>query len=196
MKLETKRLILRPPKKGDWKDILEGVGNIDVAKSTKTIPHPYTKKDAFWWINKSIKKDRKKKKESYNFNIELKSEKKVIGNICLSKIDKFNGTTETGSWINKKYWRKGYITEAKIAVNDFAFNKLKLRRIDSQVFRYNKASNATQKKVGYKFEGMKRKSTISKSTGKIHDAHIYGLLKEDWKKIRPKLIKSLNKKLK
>ena len=196
MKLETKRLILRKPKLSDWKDILEGVGNIDVAKSTKTIPHPYTKKDAFWWINKSIKKDRKKKKESYNFNIELKSEKKVIGNICLSKIDKFNGTTETGSWINKKYWRKGYITEAKVAVNDFAFNKLKLRKLNSAVLKGNKASDATQRKIGYKFEGMKRKDAKCKSTGKIHDVNMYGLLKEDWEKVRSKVIKSLGKKIK
>jgi RimJ/RimL family protein N-acetyltransferase len=189
MKLETKRLILRKPKKSDWKDLVEGVGEMAVAKNIVPILHPYKKKDAIEFLNKTIKKWNNKKQDDYLFFIELKSEKKVIGAIGLHKVDRFNGTAETGSWINKKYQKRGYITEAKITVNDFAFNKLKLRRLNSPVFRDNKASNATQKKMGYKLEGTQRKESRSRATGKIHDTNIYGLLKEDWKKIRPKLIK-------
>ena len=76
------------------------------------------------------------------------------------------------------------MTEAKIAVNDFAFDKLKLRRLNSDVFTDNKASNATQLKMGYKLEGTQRKAVKAKASGKIHDENIYGLLKEDWKKVR------------
>ena len=79
------------------------------------------------------------------------------------------------------------MTEAKIAVNDFAFNKLKLRKLNSDVFTENKASNATQLKMGYRLEGTRRKAARSKASGKIHDENIYGLLKEDWKKVRGKL---------
>jgi len=121
--------------------------------------------------------------------IELKTEKKVIGAIGIHRIDYFSGVGTTGSWINKKYWRNGFMTEAKIAVNDFAFNKLKLRKLNSDVFVENKASNATQNKMGYKLEGTRRKNERSKASGKIHDENIYGLLKEDWKKVRGKLIK-------
>ena len=196
MKLETKRLILRKPRISDWKDIVEGAGEIDVAKMTENMPHPYAKKDALWWINETNKYWRKKKKEKYYFFIELKSEKKVIGALDLADINNFQGIATTGSWINKRHWRRGYITEAKIAVNDFAFNKLKLRRLNSTVLKYNKASNGAQQKVGYKLEGTKRKDARCKSTGKINDVNIYGLLKEDWKKVRPRLIKSLGKKIK
>jgi len=188
MELETKRLILRQPKKSDWKDIVEGVGDYDVSKMTSRIPYPYKQKDAEEFIKKATKRFKQKVINDYLFYIELKSEKKVIGAIGIHKIDIFSGTGETGSWINKKYWRNGYITEAKIAVNDFAFNKIKLRRLESKVYTDNKASNATQIKIGYKFEGMQRKSVKSKASGKIHDVNIYGLLKEDWKKIRPSLI--------
>lgn len=185
-KLETKRLILRGPKKSDWKDIVEGVGEHDVAKMTTYIPNLCKKKSAIKWINKSIK-------EWGNigcpFLIELKSEKKVIGCIDIHHIDKFSGKAMTGSWINKKYWRKGYITEAKIAANDFAFNKLKLRKLNSRVYKENKASNATQRKIGYKLEGIQRKENKNSITGKIYDVNIYGLLKEDWKKARNRLIK-------
>ena len=110
----------------------------------------------------------------------------------LNNLDKFQETATTGSWVNQKYWRQGYITEAKIAVNDFAFNKLKLRRLNSTVHVANKASNATQKKMGYKLEGVRRKMIKSKATGKIYDINVYGLLKEDWKKFRPWLIGTNN----
>lgn len=186
MEIRTKRLILRKPKKSDWKDIVEGAGEYDIARMTTSIPHPYKKKDALKWINKSIKEWGDK---GCPFLIELRTEKKVIGCMDIHHIDKFSGKGMTGSWINKKYWRKGYITEAKIAVNDFAFNKLKLRKLNSTVFKENKASNATQRKIGYRLEGMRRQESRNSATGKIHDVNLYGLLKEDWKKIRPRLIK-------
>lgn len=189
MKLETKRLILRKPRKSDWEDIVEGVGEYDVARMTKTIPHPYKREDADWFINNTLKNWGK---GSYTFLIELRSEKKVIGALGLSRVNEFNGTAHTGSWINKKYWRNGYMTEAKIAVNDFAFDILKLRRLESTVHLDNKASNATQQKTGYKLEGIKRKATKSRANGKIHDLNLYGLLKEDWKKARKRCVESLS----
>ena len=185
MKLETARLTLRKPRLGDWKDIVEGVSEYDVAKMTKSIPHPYARKDAEWWIKLVIKNWAK---TGYAFAIELKAEKKVIGVMGLHNLNLFNGTSSTGSWVNIKYWRKGYITEAKIAVNDFAFNTLKLRRLNSTVNIINKASNATQLKVGYVFEGVQRKGSKSKASGKVCDLNMYGLLKEDWKKARVKLV--------
>lgn len=194
MELKTKRLILREPKISDWKDVVEGIGDFDVAKMMVSVPYPYAKKDALWFINLKTKEWKKKEPNAYLFFIELKSEKKVIGAVEVFKINRFVGTGETGSWINKKYWRNGYITEAKIALNDFAFNKVKLRRLDSPVFKDNVASNATQLKMGYVLEGTMRKAHKSKATGKIHDANIYGLLKEDWKKKRIVLIKEMKDK--
>mgnify|MGYP001462704609 CR=1 FL=1 len=191
MKIETKRLILREPKLSDWKDLVEGVGEYDVSKMTLTIPYPYGKQEAEIFLKKVIKKGKTKDKENYLFAIELKSEKKVIGSIGIHRINFFSGVGTTGSWINKKYWRNGYMTEAKIAINDFAFNKLKLRRLNSEVFTDNKASNATQIKMGYKLEGTRKKAVRSLASGKIHDENVYGLMKEDWKKVRPKFNKFL-----
>ncbi len=191
MKLETKRLILREPKTSDWKDIVEGIGEYDVCKWLFNTPYPYTKNDAEKFLKKKIAKWKQSIKDDYLFLIELKSEKKVIGAIEILRIDNFSKIGETGSWINKKHWRNGYITEAKIAVNDFAFNKLKLRRLYSPVYSENKASNATQLKMGYILEGTQRKAKKLLSTGKIHDVNMYGLLKEDWKKKRISLVNKI-----
>jgi len=196
MKFETKRLILRPAKIGDWKDILEGAGDIRVAKMTAGISHPYEKKDAVNWIKQNIKKWKKKQKKGYSWVIELKSEKKVIGTTGIFNIDRFGDYAETGSWINKKYWKKGYIVEAKIPIIDFVFNKLKLRKLVTVTFRNNKASNLMSKKLGYKLEGKLRRHEKCQATGKIHNENMYGLLKEDWEKIRQKIIKKMKRRLK
>lgn len=194
MKLETKRLILRTPKISDWKDIVEGIGNLKVSKNVSSVPYPYKKKDALDWINKQIKESKKKKKKGYSFVIELKSEKKIIGGSGLHKLNLENGTAETGSWIAEPSWRKGFATEAKIAINNFAFDKLKLRKLISEAFVFNKASNTMSKKLGLKLEGTLRKSQKCKATGKIHDSNIYGILKNEWKKSFKKLKKELKRK--
>jgi len=194
MKIETKRLTLREPRIRDWKDLVDGLNNLNISKNTLTIPYPYTKKDALEYLNRCSKK--KKDKKSYKFFIELRKEKKVIGAIDLNDYKKDQGTAETGSWINERYQKKGYITEAKIAVNDFVFHKLKLRKLKSKVFKENKASQKTQERMGYQKEGVLRKESICKPTKKIHDDIVYGLLKEEWEKARPKVIKHLNKKIK
>jgi RimJ/RimL family protein N-acetyltransferase len=196
MKLETRRLILRKPRLSDWKDVVEGVSPLRVSRYLAVVPHPYKRKDAEWFIKHSIKRWKQKEQTEWPFFIELKSEKKIIGVISIKSYDKQNKICETGSWVNKKYWRKGYITEAKIAVNEFAFNKLKVRKMETGVYNKNVASNATQKAIGYEYEGTRLKHHIVKSTGKIYDEHLYGLMKKDWKKNLPKLRKKLNEKIK
>jgi RimJ/RimL family protein N-acetyltransferase len=195
MILKTKRLVLRPPRKEDWKDLVEGCNDIETSKYVSTMPYPYKKKDAVSWIKKCQNKWRKKEKDDYPFFIELKKEKKVIGAISITNIKKQDKKCETGSWLNKKYRRKAYMSEAKIAVNEFVFNKLRLRKMETSVLSFNKVSRATQGGVGYKYEGTRKKSVISLVTGKIHDKVLYGLLKEDWKKNLLKLKRKLANKI-
>ena len=194
MIFKTKRLILRPPRKSDWKDVVEGANDIEVSKNLLVVPHPYKKKDAIKWINSTIKKWKIKNKKDYTFFIELKSEGKVIGATSLHKIDKEHGVANTGSWINKKYWRRGYILEAKVPILDFAFGKLKLRKIETVAFVENIASNNMSLKLGFKHEGLKRKAIVCKATGKIHDENIYGLLKEEWLNKREEIIREIDRR--
>jgi ribosomal-protein-alanine N-acetyltransferase len=196
MKLKTQRLVLREPKMSDWKDLVEGLNDRDTSRYLAAVAFPYKEKDAKEWIKHCIKEWKEKEKTSYHFFIELRSEKKIIGAIDIANYSKQHKTCETGSWINKEYWRKGYIMEAKIAVNEFAFNRLKVRKMETGVYKENTASNKAQTSIGYKYEGCKLKHHIAKSTGKIHDENFYGLMKEDWKKNLSKLKKHLQEKIK
>lgn len=187
MKLQTKRLILRQPTMKDLKDIVENINNIKVSGNLLVVPYPYTIKDAKWWVNHCAEKQKEKPRKSYEFNIELKSEKRIIGGVGLSHFDKYQGTATLGYWLGEKYWKNGYGTEAAAKIIDFGFNKLKLRRIDVEAYVENAASNALIRKLGFTYEGTLRKAKRSKANGKIHDGNIYGMMKEEWKEAKKRL---------
>jgi len=182
MKLETKRLILRDITMKDAKDIVKNLNNVKISRYLLVVPYPYTMKDAKWWVNECKRKAKEKPRESYSLHIELKSKKGIIGGVGLSKIDNFQGTASIGYWLGEDYWRQGIVSEAVREVLDFAFNKLKLRKVELYAFAENKASNALAKKMGFKLEGKIRKKSRDRATGKIHDDNFYGLLREEWKR--------------
>jgi len=180
MKLITERLILRPLKIFDANEIVEGLNNLNVTRWLFAVKYPYTIKDAKSWIKHTQVEFRKKKKEGYHFGIELKKEKKIIGGIGLDIKGDYKASV--GYWINERYWKNGYGSEALKLILDFAFEKLKLQRLEAGVFVGNSTSGKLLEKFGAKKEGLKRKSQKCKADGKIKDEYIYGLLKEDYKK--------------
>lgn len=129
------------------------------------------------WRRQDAKGDNR---EAYEFAVELKSEKKVIGGVSLNKIDRFHGTAGGGIWINAKYHGCGYGTEAFGKRIEFAFNTLGLRRLENGFFEGNHASYRMQEKYGYKIEGVRRKGYRCMATGEIVDEYMTGLLKEEW----------------
>ncbi|MBN2052384.1 GNAT family N-acetyltransferase [Candidatus Woesearchaeota archaeon] len=184
MKLTTNRLVIRDYEKRDIPSLIENINNLEVSKNLLLVPHPYTLKDAQWWINHCAEEMKKKPRTTYDFALELKSEKKLVGGIALNKVDDFNGTAEIGYWLGQSYWRKGFVSEAVKEIVNFGFEKLKLRRIDVCAWTKNIASNELIKKTGFVYEGMRRQAARSKATGSIHDLYIYGLLKEEWEKFK------------
>jgi len=187
MKLTTKRLILREITMRDIESLIVNISNLNVSKYLLVVPYPYTIKDAKWWINHCKEIAREKSRTSYELNITLRSQPGIIGGIGLGKVDREQGTSDIGYWLGEQYWRQGIMTEAAVAMLDFAFQRLKLRRIKIPVFTDNAASNGLARKLGFQYEGMLRKAGVAKSTGKIHDENIYGLLREEWAKAKKRL---------
>lgn len=177
MKLETKRLILRKPLKEDWEEIHKLIDK-RIMKDFFT-PVPYKKEHSKEMINNAIKLWGK---SSYEFIIQKKDTKAIIGMTGIKKVNRMNKTANAFTWIGAKYRKKGYAMEAKIMINNFFFNTLKLRKLISEVVTFNKPSNEMQKKIGMKSEGVKRKENFNPFTKKYEDMNLYGLLKEEWRK--------------
>jgi [ribosomal protein S5]-alanine N-acetyltransferase len=136
--LKTDRLILRPFSLDDAKDVQRLAGDVDIAKTTLTIPHPYEDDKAEEWIG-THQKDFKDGVQVV-FAIVEQKENELIGATGLSNIKSDFENAELGYWIGKDFWNKGYGTEAACAVLKYGFEVLGLHRIHAHHFGSNPAS--------------------------------------------------------
>ena len=180
MKLETKRLTLREWHNSDIDDLVEGLDDLAVAQWLAFVPHPYTRSHGALWLQSCIASAAKVPRREYHLAIVLNSEAKVIGGVSLDAIDFQHGTAGGGMWLNTKYHNRGYGTEAFAARLRFAYEELRLRRIENGFLQGNAASCKMMQKLGYKWEGLKRKRFICMADGKPKDECIMAVLREDW----------------
>ena len=139
MEIESKRIILRSFKDDDIQDLVEGLNNINVSKWMGGVPFPYTESDAKKFIEIAKNNDENEKME---LAIVLKENNKLIGGTEIRNINKKDGTASGGIWLNEKYQKNGYGTEAFSARNKYCFETLGLRRIENGYFRGNEKIRA------------------------------------------------------
>jgi len=173
-KVQSERLILRKMKLSDAKRVQYLAGDIQIYKTTLTIPHPYEDGVAESWIKRH--QENYQKRRALVFAIEIKNSKIVIGAISLM-FERFN-KCEVGYWIGKEYWNQGYCSEACTALIDFAFTNLELNKIVGKHLAINGASGKVMKKCGMKKEGELLDDVIKDS--RYHDVFIWGIRYEDW----------------
>ena len=174
MELKTGRLFLRELKEEDLPELVRLVDNINVSRFLALVVNPYTEEDGKWFINHCKEESEKDPRENYEMVIEF--EGKLVGIVSITKIDHFDETGSIGYWLGEEYWRNGIMFEAASEMLRFAFEDLKLRRMNCTAFIQNEGSNHLIKKLGFEFEGVRKENIKAKSTGKVHDSNIYGLL--------------------
>jgi RimJ/RimL family protein N-acetyltransferase len=105
-----------------------------------------------------------------------------IGTMGIHGIDYRHGIATTGALIGEPdYWGKGYGSEAKMLLLEYAFNTLNLRKINSEVIAYNERSTQYSLKCGYKIEGRRRLEHYAK--GEYWDVIQLAVFREDWQPI-------------
>ena len=126
-----------------------------------------------------IKDLSKKKKTDLALAIET-SAGVHIGSTGLHQINLTHKHATFGIMIgNKKYWNRGYGTDAAKTILDYGFLKLKLHRIDLGVYEYNHRAMNVYKKLGFKIEGKMREFNLYKSQY-YNDYHM-SILDREWK---------------
>jgi RimJ/RimL family protein N-acetyltransferase len=99
-----------------------------------------------------------------------------IGNIALNLIDYRNGHAVISIAIGeKKYWSKGFGTDAIKTLINFAFHEMRLHKIYTHIIDSNKQSLKLFKKCGFEREGILRDWYFSKD--KYHDRIIMSIIK-------------------
>lgn len=111
------------------------------------------------------------------FGIEVRG--KLIGVMGLHHIDWVNRRAITGALIGEEKRRgKGYGTEAKMLLLEYAFNSLNLAKVNSGVIAFNRRSEACLLKCGYRKEGVRRSEIFRH--GKRWDEIMLGVTKRYW----------------
>ncbi len=115
--------------------------------------------------------------DTYHWAIELDGE--VIGDIKIFTISDKHASCELGYVMSRKYWGRGYMTEAVKAVIAFLFMEVNMHRITAKHSTENPASGRVMQKAEMLREGTFRKARKSKQ-GVYCDMDYYAVLKEDW----------------
>jgi len=128
-------------------------------------------------LNKDLESDAQGK--SMCWAVTFPGKDKMIGKCILFQFDHANHRAEIGYILNRQYWRQGLMQQALEAVIDFAFDTLKLHRIEADVDTQNTGSLGILEKLGFKREGLFRERWFVYD--EWQDSVMLGLLKRDWR---------------
>jgi RimJ/RimL family protein N-acetyltransferase len=176
--LKGEKINLRRVRKPDANSIYKYVKDKEIARYT-FIPHPYLHSDAYTFIRFCHRKIREK--TEFHLGMEDNKTHQIIGMIGLFKINYTSQTAEVGYWLGKKYWGNGITIEAVRLMLHFAFDELKLHRVDALVMHPNIASANLLEKAGFIYEGRKREDVLQGN--QRYDFLIYGILAKEYRKL-------------
>lgn len=161
---------LRKFKSSDKKQIALLVNNKKIWDNIRDfVPFPYSVKDAEDFIAFT-------QKETPQQTFGITYNELLCGSIAIEKqTDVYSHSGHLGYWIGEPFWGKGIATKACHLITQYAFKELKLHRIYSSVFDYNKGSMRVLEKCGYQREAILKQGILK--NGKMHDEHIYAKLK-------------------
>lgn len=171
---QGKRLYLRPVFEEDLPLLTQFINDQEVSQFL-TVSTPTSPRDERHWFEGFTAR----KATDLVFAIVLNKGDQLIGIMGLHKISHKDGTATTGSVIgNKMCWGKGYGTEAKMILLEYAFNTLNLRKVNSLVYDFNPRSKRCLEKCGYVEEGRQREQIYR--AGRYADTFVMGVFRDEW----------------
>jgi RimJ/RimL family protein N-acetyltransferase len=102
-----------------------------------------------------------------------------IGGTGFHLLDKRNRLAECGIVIgNKKYWNRGYGTDALLTLLRYGFETVNLNCIQLRVFEFNVRAMHVYEKIGFAAEGVQREAHFYR--GRYWNLHFYSILRREW----------------
>jgi len=147
--IKTERLILRKYKLADAEDMFSNwVTDPEASRFWGWEPHKdisETKALLNGWIKDYSKPD------TYHWVIEHKNISQAVGYIYFNEIDDTKESVSVHYLLSRKFWNKGFMTEACKAVIEFAFSELYAKRVHTSHHIDNPASGRVQQKCGMRY---------------------------------------------
>jgi ribosomal-protein-alanine N-acetyltransferase len=167
------RVYLRPPAKRDMVEFL--ALNRASVKLHRGLVAPPVEADEFHAFLK-----RCRRKDSACLLVCRVEDDSLVGSINLSQI--FRGGFQNaylGYYVGAPYANQGYMTEAIQLTLRYAFEHLKLHRLEANIQPGNAPSIALAKRAGFRLEGYSR--NYLKICGRWRDHERWAIIAEDWR---------------
>ncbi|GGH77807.1 ribosomal-protein-alanine N-acetyltransferase [Pullulanibacillus pueri] len=142
-----------------------------------------SRKDDFYTLEGQLERIKTNKSsaeadQGYFFVIYLRESEQLIGEITLFEVARGNlQSCWIGYFLDQEQNGKGYMTEAVRLVVDYAFQTLRLHRIEAGVMPHNIGSAKVLLKAGFQKEGLSRENV--KINGKWEDHQLFAIINED-----------------
>lgn len=158
---------MRPWSYSDVNALVKAANNKDVSATLRdSFPYPYKKEHAIDWITFALEVI-----PTCHFAIEVNKE--ACGGIGLTlQRDVFRYSAEIGYWLSKEHWNKGIMSQAVVAVSDYALYELGMTRVFAGTFDNNFASGRILEKAGFQLEGRLAKAIFKNE--RFYDQLMYG----------------------
>ena len=175
MILKGQKVILRPVKMDDAPRFVKWFNDAEVNKFLNL--RKVNLIDEKKWVKQKIKN---KNSGDLFFCIDTK-EGVHIGTVALEAIHNLDKRAVFGIMIGEKdYWNNGYGTDAAKVILNYGFKKLKLHRIQLDVYSFNKRAVKVYKRIGFRLEGVMRDHV--RFEGKYYSAYLMSMLESEWNK--------------
>ncbi len=147
--LSSSRLLLRQFTPDDTEKVFEGLSHPEVIKyyGVHFDSLEATKEQMTWFA------DLEKNGTGIWWAICRKGDGQFIGAGGLNNLEKDHQKAEIGFWLLPDYWGQGYMQEAMPLILDYAFNALKLHRIEGFVESNNENCKRAMAKLHFVHEG-------------------------------------------
>ncbi|MCH2230617.1 MAG: GNAT family N-acetyltransferase [Crocinitomicaceae bacterium] len=124
---------------------------------------------------------------SYPFIVFDKKNGKFAGSTRFYDYQKHHNTVQLGyTWYGKEFQRTGLNRNCKLLLLSYAFEELKLNRVEFRADAKNKRSIIAMKAIGCTEEGILRQNCSSPEGRR--DSIILSILNSEWKDVKPRLI--------
>ena len=172
--LETDRLLLRPMRMSDARDLYTYASDPEVSRHVLWEPHQSIH-DSRQMLRAVRWQYRRGLPSSYA--IVLKKSGRMIGTIGFMWVNTEYRSAEVGYSLARSYWNQGLMTEALKRLLTFGFEELRLNRIEAQHETDNPASGRVMAHAGMRYEGTMRQRIVNK--GHYADVAVYAILQGD-----------------
>lgn len=180
LELETARVLLRKLAPADVADLLPLVQDATVWQYfTKDLS---VAGELDVWVAQALQAYEKKARMP--FAIIDKDTKKLVGCTSLGSISFFDKRIEIGwSWLAKEAMGDGVNMNAKFLLLSYAFEAMKMERVEIKTDNLNERAKAALVKIGAYEEGVLR-SHMQMPNNRRRDSVYYSILKSEWPAIK------------